>query len=323
LKPAGARPWQRAKTKKNDMNIQRGIIKSPQKITIYGPEGIGKSTLAAAFPEPLFIDTESSTKQLDVARITASCWEDVEKPFKVAATLKEFQTLVLDTADWAANFLQAKVCKDGKKNSIEDFGFGKGWVLLEEEFAKFLTLTTQAAAAGKTIVFLAHSHVKRHDAPEGSYDRYELKLHKRLSALLKEGSDAVLFASYKTSLVEGDNGKTKAIGGKERILYTQHSAAWDAKNRHGLPERIPMTIDAIAPLITSAPAAVKEPEAVAKIHPMDVLLSGKSASQKAKVTESAINRGWIQLGQSYRDLSPSIIERAQANPEKFFAAFGI
>lgn len=307
------------------MNIQRGIIKSPQKITIYGPEGIGKSSLAAQFPNPLFIDTESSTKQLDVARISATCWEEIEAPFKAASTLKEFETLVLDTADWAANILQSKVCKDNKKSSIEDFGFGKGWVLLEEEFAKFLALTTAATFAGKTILFLAHSHVKRHDAPEGSYDRYELKMHKRLAALLKEGSDAVLFASYKTSLVEGENGKTKAIGGKERILYTQHSATWDAKNRHGLPERVPMSMDALAPLITrtDAPKVAPAPEQITKIHPLDVLLSGKSASQKAKVTEAAISRGWISQGQTYHDLSASIIERAVANPEKFFAVIGI
>ena len=51
------------------MKISRGKIDSAQKVVIYGPEGIGKSTFAAQFPEPLFIDTEGSTKNMDVARM--------------------------------------------------------------------------------------------------------------------------------------------------------------------------------------------------------------------------------------------------------------
>lgn len=46
------------------MNITKGKIKSAQKVVIYGPEGIGKSTFASQFPNPLFIDTEGSTKTL-------------------------------------------------------------------------------------------------------------------------------------------------------------------------------------------------------------------------------------------------------------------
>ena len=51
------------------MEIIRGKIHSAQKVVIYGPEGIGKSTFAAHFPNPLFIDTEGSTKSMDVARL--------------------------------------------------------------------------------------------------------------------------------------------------------------------------------------------------------------------------------------------------------------
>ena len=51
------------------MEITRGKIQTAQKIVLYGPEGIGKTTFASRFPEPLFIDTEGSTRQLDVARL--------------------------------------------------------------------------------------------------------------------------------------------------------------------------------------------------------------------------------------------------------------
>ena len=48
------------------MDITSGKIESAQKVIIYGPEGIGKSTFASKFPSPLFSDTEGSTKHMDV-----------------------------------------------------------------------------------------------------------------------------------------------------------------------------------------------------------------------------------------------------------------
>ena len=51
------------------LNITKGVVKKAQKCVIYGPEGIGKSTFAAQFPEPLFIDTEGSTNHMDVMRL--------------------------------------------------------------------------------------------------------------------------------------------------------------------------------------------------------------------------------------------------------------
>jgi len=303
------------------MKIQKGIIKSPQKITIYGPEGVGKTTLAASFPAPLFIDTESSTKQLDVARVTAKTWAEIEEVFKSANLLTEYQTLVLDTVDWAATMLAAKVCQDQKKASIEDFGFGKGFTLVAEEFTKFLNLTTQATEAGKTVIFLAHSHVKRHDSPEASYDRYELKMHKLCAHLLKEACDSVLFCNYRTTITEELNGKTRAVGGKERVLYTSHTAAWDAKNRHGLPDRVAMNISALSPLINKAEPAKIAESPLSSINPWDALLADKTASQKDKVTAGAIKKGWLKEGQTYRDIGSEILARAQAAPEKFCAAF--
>jgi hypothetical protein len=318
------------------MNIQKGPIQCPQKVVIYGPEGVGKTTLAASFPSPLFIDTEASTKQLDVARITAKTWAEIEEPFTKAASLSEFSTLVLDTVDWAARILQARVCVDHKKASIEDFGFGKGYTLVAEEFTKFLNLCTKATECGKTIVFLAHSHVKRYDSPEASYDRYELKMHKQIAHLLMEAADAVLFANYRTTITEESNGKTRAVGGKERVLYTSHTAAWDAKNRHNLPERIGMEIGNLGNLLRGAEGKSngsqasagnsedkKSRSALDGINPWDVLLAGKTAGQKEKVTAGAIRRQWIAEGATYKDISAEILQRAQANPEKFFAAFGI
>lgn len=47
------------------MKIIRGKRPGAKKVVVYGPEGIGKSTFASMFPEPLFIDTEGSTKDIN------------------------------------------------------------------------------------------------------------------------------------------------------------------------------------------------------------------------------------------------------------------
>ena len=58
------------------MEITRGRIQSAKKVVCYGPEGIGKSTFASMFPNAVFIDTEGSTKDMDVARLPRpGSWE--------------------------------------------------------------------------------------------------------------------------------------------------------------------------------------------------------------------------------------------------------
>ena len=84
----------------------------------------------------------------------------------------------------------------------------------------------------------------------GAYDRWELKLSKTTAPLLKEWADMVLFANYKTYVVNVDNqgatkGKNKAQGG-QRVMYAAHHPCWDAKNRHGLPDEMPFEYKQIA-----------------------------------------------------------------------------
>jgi hypothetical protein len=92
------------------------------------------------------------------------------------------------------------------------------------------------------------------------YDRFELKLTKQSGPLVKEWADCILFANYKTRLVAGEDGRTRAKGGKERVLHTERAAAFDAKNRHGLAPELPMTIEGLAPLFADVPAPASTPK---------------------------------------------------------------
>lgn len=94
------------------LKISTGKIDRAVKTVVYGSEGIGKSTFASRFPDPLFIDTEGGTAQMDIRRIEKpQTWEELLADInEVAATPDICKTLVVDTADWAEQLCVAHVC---------------------------------------------------------------------------------------------------------------------------------------------------------------------------------------------------------------------
>lgn len=239
------------------MKIITGKRKRAQKCILYGTEGIGKTTFASHFPNPVFIDTEGSTDHLDVARTDKpSSWTMLISYVKEFANMPGgYQTLVIDTVDWAEQLCVEYICAKHHKNGIEDFGYGTGYVYVREEMGRFLNLLDEVIAAGMHVVLTAHSQIRKFEQPDemGAYDRFELKLGKKTgsqtSPLIKEWADMVLFANYKNEIITAsDTKKKKATGGK-RVMYASHSPAWDAKNRHGLPDMMPFDYEQIRHVI--------------------------------------------------------------------------
>ncbi len=249
------------------MQITRGKRARAQRVVIYGPEGIGKSSFAANFPEPLFIDTEGSTDNMDVARMK-------DKPTSYTMLKNQIafikanptccKTLVIDTIDWAESLIVDDVCAQHGKKGIEDFGYGNGYTYVREEMGRFLNLLQDLIEVGINIVLTAHAQMRKFEQPDemGAYDRYELKLGKKTSSqtapLVKEWADMVLFANYKTVVMTAENKKKKATGGA-RVLYTEHHPAWDAKNRHSLPPELPLDYGAIAHIFNVSPVTQSQP----------------------------------------------------------------
>jgi hypothetical protein len=243
------------------MEIVKGKTNAPVRAVIYGPEGIGKSTLAAQLPAPLFIDAEGGTARLEVDRVNCGSWGILLQ------TIEEFQrnpggykTLVFDTADWLEKMAAQSVCFAHKQDSIEGFGYGKGYTYLAEEWKRFMDkISAMQAATGVAVVFLAHAAMRKFEQPDetGSYDRWEMKLTKQTCPVMKEWPDLLLFLNYKTIVVEAE-GKKKGTGGK-RVIYTQHHACWDAKSRFVLPEELPFKDGKLpaelAAIFVPAPAA--------------------------------------------------------------------
>lgn len=243
-------------------DISQGPMLSATKLVLYAVEGIGKSTFASQFPNPLFIDTEGSTNTMNVRRLPApNSWQMLLQEVQyVRDTSGLCATLVIDTIDWAERLCIDEVCKTHQKNGIEDFGYGAGYTYVYEAFGKLLNLLSDVVENQINVVLVAHSMIRKFEQPDEAapYDRYQLKLidtpKKSVANMVKEWADAVIFANYKTVVEKTDSGKAKARGNK-RVMYTQHNACWDAKNRWGLAAELSFDYNEIAPYITQATCA--------------------------------------------------------------------
>lgn len=237
--------------------ITDGPAPRAQRLLIYGPEGIGKTTMASQLPNPVFCDVEDGSGHLYVRRMPVPpSWDVlVDEVRSVAEDHGDIMTVVIDSADAAERLCQRRVCERAKKDSIEAWGYGKGYTIAAEEFRKLLDVCDRCIEAGVNVCFVAHSQMRKFERPDeaGAYDRFEVKMHKHVATMIKEWSDAVLFLDYETFVSVDENGKGKASGGK-RVIRTSHSVSWDAKNRWGLPDKLTLDADGIAQIVANIPA---------------------------------------------------------------------
>ena len=232
--------------------IKKGPTVKPPKIMLIGVEGVGKSTAGAQMPDPVFMCSESGLvgPQFDgIPNYTPTKWQDaLDFCDALAAGGHAYETLVIDTLDWLEPMLYAEVVrKAGKQDikNIEDFGYGKGYVLAQGEARQLIARLDKVNAAGLNVLLLSHSQQKTVKNPLGDdYDHFESKMNAKVGGIFKEWADAVLFARFEV-FTEKSNNRVKAYGGSTRVVETTHSAAWDAKNRYGLPEQMPLDMAVI------------------------------------------------------------------------------
>jgi len=247
--------------------IKRGGDDLPPRVLLSGTIGIGKSTFAANAPQPLFVCSEDGLTGLEhIERIVPQTYHEILALIDalIASETVEYQTLVFDTTDWLEQMIQAYVCfrddkvrvvenitewgekRQEKVPDIESYGFAKGYIAVEQEARLlFSKLDILRHKHKMLIILLSHVSVKTVTKPnQDPFDGYVLRGNGKFTSVITEWADAVLFALMESHTFEDKKKRTERTVLGERTLHTAANATWEAKNRLGLPETLPLDFDA-------------------------------------------------------------------------------
>jgi hypothetical protein len=245
------------------MNVSSGVINQAAKLLLYGVEGIGKTTLISKLVglglKPLFFDSEAGTLKVNCERVGITDLASFEANVAEFVQGKhDFKTLVIDTVTGLEPQVEIVILERTRKRRMGDFEYGRGSVLLREEFDRLLYEHFDAVVrAGYHVVLIGHAQIVRTQLPEllNGFDRYELAMDKKVSATLRQWSDHVLFCNWDFAVVENERSETRGVQGKGRAIFTTHSAAFDAKNRSELAPKLDWKIESLAPLFNPVSAS--------------------------------------------------------------------
>ena len=234
-------------------SLVRGQIASPLRMLVYGPEGVGKTSLLADVPDLILLDVEGGSDAVDVPRYPFHDGPGGHVPRDFAAVLaaiedlianpsKEIRAVGIDTIDALEAMLWKHVCKAAGFESIEAFGYGKGYQVALDEWRKLFARLDALRATGVSVLMSGHSFVKPFKNPEGEdYDRYQLRLNEKSAGFVKEWFDVVGFLHFEHGAKEIAGSRDKRKRGwmtNVRVIEFARAAAWDAKKRRAFPDAV-------------------------------------------------------------------------------------
>jgi GTPase SAR1 family protein len=234
--------------------LERPTGQRPVILTLFGEGGMGKTTLAAMFPKPVFIRTEDGTASLqgneNVAMfpITTSTQDVLDAIESLATQEHEFKTLVLDSITQLATMIEHEiVAADPKAKSINQAGggYGAGYSAASEKHRQIREWAGALAyEKGMNVVFIGHADVETMDLPDmDQYNRYSVRLHKKCISHYTDNVDAVCMVRLKTFVRGAEGDKKRAISTQEREVICHPQAASVTKNRFNITEPLPFTFD--------------------------------------------------------------------------------
>lgn len=217
---------------------------NPPVVLLYGVGKVGKTSLASEFPDPIYLPTdgERTPDELELATPgPVESFDDVLDIFgELLSTEHDRKTVIIDSLDGLEPLVWAATCRRNGWATIEDPGFGKGYLAADVEWNEFFQALSALKASGIAVVLIAHPEIIRFDSPTSDpYSRYGIKLQKRAAALAQEKADIIGFMNYRVSLKEKDVGFNKKVshaeGGAERQIHLEERAGFIAGNRYSMP----------------------------------------------------------------------------------------
>jgi len=261
---------------------------------IYGPEGVGKTTFASKAPDAIFLDLEKgSGKIANVKRYDGAktYLEVTEFLHELMTTKHGYKTLVIDSVSELERMIWKQGCIDNSWISVEDPGFGKGYVIMLKYWENIVAGLVKLQSMGMNVILIGHADVKTFTDPtnNASYDRYQIKVDKRANALFRERLDFIGFANFVTYVKGKESAaKQKAFADGTRKLFTERRPAWDAKNRLGLPLEIPFEYAVYSAAANAEPA---DKAKIIRANIDELLKETQDEVLKQKVLETVAKAG--------------------------------
>ncbi len=329
------------------LNIIKGRLPRAQRVVIYGQEGVGKTTLAAGFPSPLILDTEDGSHTLDVARVPVGSYGDLMAALDELQAMAqnnacEFATIIIDTADQLWWMCAYSLMEEYGWKSIESPKYGTGYTQASERFVSILSRLDALVRLGISVVVVCHAKIQKVSPPDtAEFTKYAIKVNATSGQAeiarekLKEWCDVLLFCRFDVSVNQAEK---KAVSSK-RVIVTTSAPAWEAKNRLGLPESLPMEAAALAPIWGGVPVAPAPAQAAAPATPQATATAPQAVAatpqaapatpqasapasssgeltedDKALMVEFFVAHGRLADGQTLADLAPNVATALAARP---------
>lgn len=232
--------------------------KRGRKTVLCGTGGVGKTTAASKWPNPVLLATEDGASDLAIPAFFAGRavkdYQELMGPIMELGNdqvAPKFQTIIIDSADWAETIFQKHVAGIKGVESLSDLenDFGRSEGKADSLFTSMLNaLDHLRENKGMHVVIICHSGIVKFQDPQGaSYDIEGPKLHTTSKGCgagpaLYEWADELFFIKQPVHKVEQNEGFSKkntrkiAIADGEPMIFTRPEPALRAKCRmHGVP----------------------------------------------------------------------------------------